>query len=169
MTRGNGLKKDVFQKVYEQFHTALYLYAFSLTHNRDDAEDLTSETFVRAFLSYRGEGNIQAWLFRTLKNTFIDECRKKKRFVHIDESFMDVLKDEKDALKQTEERKQWLYTEIYLLSETERNVILLTMHSGLKDAEIAQLLHISVQNLRVIRHRTINRLKQLAEKEKAHE
>ncbi|MCR5795312.1 MAG: RNA polymerase sigma factor [Solobacterium sp.] len=169
MKRGSGLKKEVFQKIYEQSHTALYLYAFSLTHDRDDAEDLVSETFVKAFLSYSGEGNFQAWLFRTLKNTFIDECRKKKRFVHVDESFMDVLSTEKDALNQTEERKQWLYRQIYLLSETERNVILLTIHSGLRDAEIAELMHISIQNLRVIRHRTVSRLKQLAKKEGMYE
>jgi len=60
---------------------ALFGTALRLTRNRQDAEDLLQETYLRAFAHYGGfrEGtNLKAWLFRILKNGFINSYRQKK-------------------------------------------------------------------------------------------
>lgn len=60
---------------------ALYRTAYHLSRNATEAEDLTQETFLRAyraFGTYRG-GNVRSWLFAILRNAFLDECRRRGR------------------------------------------------------------------------------------------
>lgn len=60
---------------------ALYRTAYHLTRNEAEAEDLTQETYLRAYRAFdrfRG-GDIRAWLFTILRHAFLDECRRKGR------------------------------------------------------------------------------------------
>ncbi|MFN8590296.1 MAG: sigma-70 family RNA polymerase sigma factor [Thermomicrobiales bacterium] len=60
---------------------SLYRMAYHLTRNRAEAEDLTQETFLRAFRGYRDfrGGNLKAWVFTILRNAYRDECRRRGR------------------------------------------------------------------------------------------
>jgi RNA polymerase sigma-70 factor, ECF subfamily len=61
---------------------ALYGAALRMTRDRQDAEDLLQETFLKAFRAYERfeEGtNLRAWLFRILTNTYISTYRKAQR------------------------------------------------------------------------------------------
>ena len=61
---------------------ALYNFAFHLTYDEDDANDLVQETFLKAYRfidSYQEGTNAKAWLFKILKNAFINDYRKKSR------------------------------------------------------------------------------------------
>jgi RNA polymerase sigma-70 factor (ECF subfamily) len=56
----------------------LHNYALRMTGNSDDAEDLVQETFLKAFRfwdKYEKGTNIRAWLFRIMKNTYINMYR----------------------------------------------------------------------------------------------
>ena len=75
---------------------SLYNTAYRMTRNAEDAEDLVQETYLKAYKYYDKfeEGtNLKAWLFKILKNTFINNYRKKKLeprsvdFAEIEESF----------------------------------------------------------------------------------
>lgn len=60
----------------------LYGAAVRLTRNRQDAEDLVQETYVKAyaaFYQYAPGTNVRAWLYRILNNTFISNYRKRQR------------------------------------------------------------------------------------------
>jgi len=159
------MRNKVIEEIYHEYHTALFLYAFSLCGNKHDAQDLVSETIVKAYLSYhKSSGSIKNWLLVVLKNIFIDEYRKKRKIVDYP---IEIIEDPYDALEYyiKEEHKRWLYRKIYSMKEPERSVMLLTIQFALNDKEIARYLNISEDNVRTIRYRTKNKLKELARKE----
>lgn len=161
------MKNEEFEKIYCLFYRPLIFYALSLVKQKADAEDLVAEAMVRAFLSYDGKSDLRAWLFRVLKNLFIDEKRKKKRVVYSEKEFLESFADPDSFIQRWifEEDRKWLYQQIYLLPDLERNVMLLTLTSGLKDNQIAEQLNIKIEYLRVIRNRAKNKLKEIARKE----
>lgn len=74
-------RKEEFEEVALPHLDSLFNLALSLTRNRKDAEDLVQEAFMRAyrfFDSYRSGTHIKAWLFRILRNTFINRYRARK-------------------------------------------------------------------------------------------
>ena len=63
-----------FQELAMPLFESLYNFAHWLTQNREDAEDLVQETYVKAlkgFASFRLGTNFRAWMFQTLRNTFL--------------------------------------------------------------------------------------------------
>ena len=74
-------RRDEFEEVALPHLNPLFNLALSLTRNRKDAEDLVQETFLRAFRffnSYQPGTQIKAWLFRILRNAFINRYRAAK-------------------------------------------------------------------------------------------
>ena len=76
-------KKDsLFEKEFMPLIGPLYNFAYRLTFDEDDANDLVQETYLKAyrfFDSYEQGTNAKAWLFRILKNSFINEYRKNAK------------------------------------------------------------------------------------------
>ena len=74
-------RRKEFEEVALPHFDALFNLALNLTRNRRDAEDLVQEAYLRAFRffdSYRPGTLIKAWLFRILRNTFINRYRAAK-------------------------------------------------------------------------------------------
>jgi RNA polymerase sigma-70 factor, ECF subfamily len=64
------------------FRAQLSRTALRLTRNPEDAEDLVQETYLKAYrhyASFRPGTNLRAWLFKILKNTFINDYRRRKK------------------------------------------------------------------------------------------
>jgi RNA polymerase sigma-70 factor (ECF subfamily) len=94
-----------FDSLTMPFVDSLYNTAYRMTGNSQDAEDLVQETFFKAYKYYDKfeEGtNLKAWLFKILKNTFINNYRKKKlepksvEFSDIEESFEKIVRHDPD-------------------------------------------------------------------------
>ena len=80
-----NLMKEQHDKIFEQeflpHADALNTFAYHLTYNDSDASDLVQETYLKAYRfieSYQVGTNAKAWLFRILKNVFINDYRKRK-------------------------------------------------------------------------------------------
>lgn len=76
--------KAVFTRLVLTHVTALKRFALSLCKNEADADDLVSDTVLKAFEKFyllRDSGKVKQWLFRILNNQFISNCRARKKFV----------------------------------------------------------------------------------------
>ena len=95
-----------FEAVAMPFVDSLYNTAFRMTRNAQDAEDLVQETYLKAYRYYDKfeEGtNLKAWLFKILKNTFINNYRKRQQsppqsdFSDIEDAFESQVGEELSA------------------------------------------------------------------------
>lgn len=75
-------KTDIFDNEFMVHVDSMYNFAYRLTFDEDDAKDLVQDTYLKAFRfinSFERGTNAKAWLFRILKNSFINEFRKKSK------------------------------------------------------------------------------------------
>jgi RNA polymerase sigma-70 factor (ECF subfamily) len=125
----------------------LHNLAYHLTRNAAEAEDLTQETYARAFAAvsqFEAGTNLKAWLFRILRNTSIDLQRREKR--QRTEGGLDtVLQDPASTEDATEPRQvqevmgRELERAMGALTEDARLAVLLDLE-GFSEAEMAQVL-----------------------------
>jgi len=96
-----GLTSWDFESQVMPYLDSLYNTAYRMTRSSEDAEDLVQETYFKAYKYYDKfeEGtNLKAWLFKILKNTFINNYRKKKLeprsvdFAEIEDSFERIVR-----------------------------------------------------------------------------
>ena len=75
------MDRTLMKKLYLQYYQEIYVYIFSYCKNRDAAEDLTQETFLKALLSLRDtHENMRAWLYKVARNLSIDYLKKRKQY-----------------------------------------------------------------------------------------
>lgn len=75
-------KHHIFESEFLPHIDAMYNFAFRITYDEDTAKDLLQDTYYKAFRfieSFQQGTNAKAWLFRILKNSFINEFRKKNK------------------------------------------------------------------------------------------
>ena len=142
------------------FVDALYNTAYRMTRNAEDAEDLVQETYLKAYRYYDKfeEGtNFKAWLFKIMKNTFINNYRKKQQaptlsdFAEIEESFENQVSE--DAARQAKNPEEELLENVLdedvqqaldKLPPDYRMVVLLADLEGFSYKEIAEILEVPV-------------------------
>jgi len=156
----------------------LYNFAYRLTLDEDDANDLVQETYLKAyrFFEYFEPGtNAKAWLFRILKNTFINDFRKKsKQPAKVDYSEIegyynteDIEGDEGGSTT-TDMRSQTVQdligdevaSALNSLPVDFRTVIILCDLEGFTYEEMAKILDIPIGTVRSRLHRARNFLKE---------
>ncbi len=80
--RSDLRKVAVFDNEFMPHIDSMYNFAYRLTFDEDDAKDLVQDTYLKAYRfinSFREGTNAKAWLYRILKNSFINDYRKKSK------------------------------------------------------------------------------------------
>ncbi len=170
-----------FQDIYASFHPKIHRYLKRMV-GEPEAEDLTQEVFVRVsqgLSRFRGESKLSTWIYRIATNTAMDKLRSTsflrmvKDRLSID-SAAECDKEGKDKIvsANTEDEtlsiNQQLVQEemngcirkfIDKLSGSYRSVVVLSELEGLKNKEIAQILGVSLDTVKIRLHRARERLK----------
>ncbi len=153
------MEKDILERFYKKYAKQVYLYLYSFCHNREVAEDLMQETFLRAFCTLERQEEVLPWLLKVARNLYLDTWRKEKKIV--DGVEIEKTSQEKEILDtfiQQEQNKR-LYQAIQSLEEREREIVVLYYFAELSQEKISQMLNISNGNVRVMLHRTKRKLK----------
>ena len=77
-----------FDEIYKSYFKGVFLYVMQLTGNEHIAEEITSETFLKAIKSidkFRGDCDMRVWLCQIAKNTYLSYLKKNKRVSSIDD------------------------------------------------------------------------------------
>ena len=161
------MDNEILLKLYSLYRKELYLYLYSLCENRHLAEDLLHETFLKALLALPdGHTNMRAWLYMVARNLFYNQKKKKSREVLIEEQeYLSEGKTDEDLLEKIldEETRRDLYQAIRELEQKKKEIILMQYFSGMSQKEIAAVLHITPENVRVLAYRAKKELKKYME------
>jgi RNA polymerase sigma factor (sigma-70 family) len=162
-----------FEKELMPYATSLYNFAFRLALDEDDASDLVQDTYLKAyrfFDSYQPGTNAKAWLFRILKNTFINDFRRKSKLpIRVDYSEVETTynSDDIDEPATTDLRSETVRDllgdevarALNKIDVDFRTVIVLCDIEGFTYEEMAKILDIPIGTVRSRLHRARQLLK----------
>jgi RNA polymerase sigma-70 factor (ECF subfamily) len=154
-----------FDALYHRHGEAVYGFCLWLCRDRDLANDLASETFVRAWTA-RGElraATVRAFLFTIARNLHVSEMRRRGRLVPVDPGLPDRREPERE-LEAGAELSRTLRA-LDTLPELDRTALLLRARDGMSYVEIADVLDLSPAAARVRVHRARLKLALLCETE----
>lgn len=167
-------KLNIFNQEFMPHINSMYNFAYRLTLDADDAKDLLQDTYLKAFRfidSFQQGTNAKAWLFRILKNSFINDYRKKsKEPSKVDYQEVETFYNSDDVDRQitpdlrVEALQDMIGDEISIalnsLDVDFRTVIILCDLEGFKYEEMAKILDIPIGTVRSRLHRARNLLKE---------
>jgi len=154
-----------FRYLYRKYVAAVFRFVRAQVSNHQDAEDLTAETFLRAWKAmpkYQHRGHpFSAFLFRIARNLVIDFRRKfSEEIVEFNEDFFSTRQASDQTLF---EDYEILAQAIHRLPEDYRQVIALRFFGDLTVRETALVMGRSEAATRVLQHRAIRKLRQIME------
>ncbi|WP_157842757.1 MULTISPECIES: RNA polymerase sigma factor [Bacillus] len=157
---------DVFlREVYRPYYQDVYQYCLYLTNHKEEALDLTQDTFLKAMKSierYQGRSNLRTWIMSIARNTTIDSFRKKK--------FQRLLpmkwgKEQTFVAESPENsvgnKAEWqvLQEALTTLKDDYRQVIILRALKEFSPKEVSEILGWSESKVRVTYHRAIEQMR----------
>jgi RNA polymerase sigma-70 factor (ECF subfamily) len=153
-----------FDALYRGARDDVYAYVATLLHDRSAAEDVTAQAFERAFRksgSYDGRrGGPRAWLFGIARNAALDELRRRRRSAALDAEPADPETPAPEDAADRALQRAAVRAALASLGAREREVIALKFHAGLDNAELAQVLGVSVSNAGTQLHRAMTKLRE---------
>lgn len=150
--------KEKQAALYTLYHDKVFGYILNRLHDRNDAEDITSEVYLRLFSKSDGfdldHNGASTYIFKVTQSVLADFHRKKKIVCTQLEDIAHF--DEKDDL---DDMLVHLNNALETLSEREKEIVILHYYDGLGHKEISKKMGLSYTNERQICHVAIKKLR----------
>ena len=161
-----GNLRKLFSKIYDQYVEKIYRFIFLKVNSQEVAQDLTSETFLRGWESFKNGNKIenpQAFLYQIARNLVTDHYREKGRTQVVSAEYVPIVDPREDL-----EEKAILRSDLdtiksalaNLRNEDYQNVIIWHYLDDLSIEEVAKLLDRSEEATRVLLSRALAALRQ---------
>ena len=145
--------EEAFGVLVNKYKTKVFNLAYSFTRNRENADDLAQEVFIKVFYAlekFKFQSGFGTWLYRIAVNHFKDYLRKhaKERHISIDAlgrepSLSDDEIKKKERAQEAADRKKLLYESLQSLPEKHQVILTLRDIQGHSYEEIAGILKLS--------------------------
>ena len=159
-----------FDRIYAEHHIRILRYLTRMV-GAQDAEDLAQEVFIRAAKAYDGfrhEAKIETWLYRIATHVAVDRLRgtASRRETLPGQELDEVAADGQESVSSLEEKtlrraaNECIRNVIYGLPENYRTPLILSELEGFTNREIAEILEVSLDTVKIRLHRAKEQLKQ---------
>ncbi|MGA7291165.1 MAG: RNA polymerase sigma factor [Terriglobales bacterium] len=154
-----------FQALYQKYAQDLFRFALYLTGNHAEAEDIVSETFVRAWTA-PGEirqPTVKAYLLVTARNCYRQGFRRRRRILSLEQDFADPRQAPQDSAEQRAELAS-VMEDLQRLPEVDRTALLMSAVEEMSYEQIASTLGLSLGAVKTKIHRARLKLEQARQK-----
>lgn len=175
--RKNRRGEKMFEKYYFEFRDRIYWYIRKRLNNDEQAEDMTSEVFMKLLehpeiMEKRKENGVRAWLYTVARNSLIDSYRRKSNNVtkirpDSDNNIFEIITAQKDTNLRdaiTDERYQLALAAMESCSDEEKEIITLRFQEDMKFQEIAEIIGKEEGAVKMQLYRALDKIKELLSK-----
>lgn len=169
---------QLYAELVKRYQNFVFTIALKYTPMREDAEEIAQDAFVKAYRAlkdFRGDSKFSTWLYSIVNSTSITFLRKKKLDIHsLDSEHVFEVADSQasdNKANQIEQKSKvaMVAQAIDLLNPDDAKIITLFYKAEQSLEEIAKILNIETNTVKVKLHRARQRLKEKMEKHFAHE
>lgn len=151
-------------EIYNRYHRDVYHFALYFTNNKQEAEDITQETFIKimkSISSLKDPERLKTWILTIARNTAMDLQRKRKFVSLFPEWVFDKEKDSVTPEERLIQKGEWteLQNALLKLKQQYRTVVILRGLKELTIKETADILGCNEAKVRVDYHRALQLLK----------
>lgn len=155
---------SIQSEVYRLYYNKVFGYVLNRVHSRADAEDISSDVFLKVFLKSDEfdlhRSGASTYIFRVMQTTLADFYRKN-RIVY---TSLEEVSDEIDETENLDELLTFLDDALDTLTERELAIVILHYYHGLNHKEVAKKMQLSYVNVRQICHVALEKLRKEMEK-----
>jgi len=148
-----------FHQLYESYAADVYRFAYWLAGDSTEAEDITSETFIRAWVKHstiRTE-TLKAYLFTIARNLYLEGQRNTHQQISLEDFYADPSPNPEQVVETHLEIRS-IRNFLQTLPEIDRTAFIMRVQNELPYAEIARILKISLSSAKVKVHRVRKKL-----------
>ena len=166
----SGNQQD-FKLLIKKYEANVFRTAIGFLHNKQDAEDITQDVFIKVYQSlssFNGKAAFSTWLYRITVNSSLNFLRKKKRrgfWVALSELIQIPSKDKPGEIALTEKTEKAIIPQaIDDLPDKQRKAFVLSRYEELPHIQIAEIMKITEGAVEQLLHRAKINLKKILEK-----